>query len=145
MVLRGIFTGSKEETEYLDKGMFKLYYPDVWDEYLKRTPKKFWKDPSSYHYEQMKSPNAAEVKASSYAYSELEGSLLRLDDRHTVENFETYNPEGMNIELHYLSNLCFMPDRYILDHAREIKVPTWLVQEGMTWFVHQKQRMKCTN
>ncbi len=128
MVLRGIFTGSKEETDYLDNGLFKQFYPDVWDAYLERTPKGHHDDPSAYHYKQMKSSDPAVVKASSYAYSELEGSLLRLDDRHTAENFDTYQPEGMNIELHYLAQLCFMPDRYILDNAHKIKTPTWLVQ-----------------
>lgn len=128
MVLRGIFTGSKEETEYLNNGMFKLFYPDVWDAYVRRTPKEHHTNPSAYHYSQMKSSDSSEVKASSYAYSELEGSLLRLDDRHTTENFDTYEPESMSIELHYLADLCFMPDRYILDNAHKIKTPTWLVQ-----------------
>jgi proline iminopeptidase len=128
MVLRGIFTGSKEETDYLDNGMFQLFYPDVWDAYLKRTPKEHQHNPSAYHYQQIKSIDGNAVKASSYAYSELEGSLLTLDDRHTEQDYQTFEPGGMNIELHYLANLCFMPDRYILDNAHKIEVPVWLVQ-----------------
>lgn len=128
MVLRGIFTGSPEETDYLDNGSFQLFYPDVWDAYLGRTPKEFHDDPSAYHYRQMKSGDPEKIKASTYAYSELESSLLRLDDRHTDQNYETFEPEAMKIELHYLQNLCFMPDRYIIKNAPKIKTPTWLVQ-----------------
>lgn len=128
MVLRGIFTGSQEETDYLDNGGFKLYFPDVWDAYLQKTPKEFRNDPSKYHYAQMKSQDAETRKKSSYAYSELEGSLLRLDDRYASQSFETFDPEAMKIELHYLQNLCFMPDRFILENSPKITAPVWLVQ-----------------
>lgn len=128
MVLRGIFTGSQAEIEFIDNGGFKAFYPDVWNAYLNRTPKEHHKDPSSFHYKQMRSGDVEKVKQSSYAYSELEGSLLSLDDRHSVQDFDTYEPEAMNIELHYLGERCFMPDRQILDNSHQIKTPTWLVQ-----------------
>lgn len=128
MVLRGIFTGSQDETDYLDKGLWRTFFPDVWEAYLSRTPKEHHKDPSAYHYQQLHSKDPAEVKASAYAYSELEGSLLSLDDRHMPENFEDFDPAGMEIELHYLENLCFMPDRHILKNANNLQVPIWLVQ-----------------
>lgn len=128
MVLRGIYTGSQEETDYIDNGGFQLFYPDVWDTYLSQTPKSYHHNPSEYHYRQMASGDPTLIKASSYAYSELEGSLLRLDDRHTTDKFETFDPDAMKIELHYLRNLCFMPDNYILDNAYKITTPTWLVQ-----------------
>lgn len=128
MVLRGIFTGSKEETDYIDNGDFRLYFPDVWETFLSRTPKAHHSNPSAYHYKQIKSTDPAAVKASSYAFSEMESSLISLDDRRTVESFDDFEPEAMNVELHYLENLCFMPDRHILDNAHKIKTPTWLVQ-----------------
>ncbi len=128
MVLRGIYTGSRVETDYLDKGGFQLFYPDVWEAYLQRTPKQHHNDPSAFHYAQMMSGDAEKVKASSYAYGELETSLLQLDDRHTPQDFETFDPDAMKIELHYLGNRCFMPDKYILNNAHIISAPVWLVQ-----------------
>lgn len=128
MILRGIFTGSKEETDYLDNGGFRAFFPDVWDAYLARTPKANHQDPSAFHYKEMASGDHSRVKASTYAYGELEGSLLRLDDRHTAEDFDAFDPAGMKIELHYLQNLCFMPNNHLLDNAHKIKTPTWLVQ-----------------
>lgn len=128
MILRGIFTGSKAETDYLDNGGFRAFFPDVWDTYLRRTPEAHHQDPSAFHYREMASGDPIKIKASTYAYGELEGSLLRLDDRHAAENFDTFDPDGMKIELHYLQNLCFMPDNYLLTNAHKIKTPTWLVQ-----------------
>jgi proline iminopeptidase len=128
MVLRGIYTGSQAETDYLDKGEWRAFFPDVWDAYLSRTPKAYHDNPSAYHYQQLKSKDPAKVKAAAYAYGEVEGSLISLDDRHVAEKFDEFDPDGMRIELHYLANGCFMPDRYILDNAHKLAMPIWLVQ-----------------
>lgn len=128
MVLRGIYTGSQAETDYLDNGGFKMFFPDVWERYLNRTPKKWRDNPNAYHYRQLASNKPQAVKASAYAYSELEGSLLTLDDRHTPQKFDEFNPEAMKIELHFLANGCFMPDRHILNNAHKLTMPVWLVQ-----------------
>lgn len=128
MVLRGIFTGSKEETEFVDNGGFKLHFPEIWDSYLSRTPKEHHDNPSAYHYAQMKSGDPVKMKASAYAYSEMEGALLRLDDRYTSQEYEQFEPETVQLELHYFQNACFMNDRYILENAHKITIPTWLIQ-----------------
>lgn len=128
MVLRGIYTGTREETEFIDKGEWKTFYPEVWDAFLSRTPKKHHDNPSQYHYENFQSDDPEKAKASSYAFSELEGSLLSLDDRHTTSDYAEFDPDGMKIELHYLKNDCFMPDKYIFDNASKLTMPIWLVQ-----------------
>src|SRR3989344_4695027 len=48
MVLRGIFTGSSREIDFLDKGRFQDFFPDVWGAYLARTPEKYRQNPSAY-------------------------------------------------------------------------------------------------
>lgn len=128
MVLRGIYTASKAETEYLDKGGFRTHFPDVWERYKDMAPKKYADDPSQYHYAQAFGGDPAAAKKSIYAYSELEVSLIRLDDRHTPADFETFDPNNMKIELHYLKNNCFLPERHILNNAHKLKMPIWLVQ-----------------
>jgi proline iminopeptidase len=128
MVLRGIYTGSREENDFIDNGGFKAFFPDVWDAYLSRTPKEFHADPSAFHYRQLESGKPSDIKSSAYAYSEMEGSLLSIDDRHTPDNFEDFDPNGMAIELHYLGNGCFMPDRHIFKSAKKLTMPIWLVQ-----------------
>lgn len=128
LVLGGIFTGSKTETDWLDKGMFKPFYPDVWQTYLDATPMEHQADPSAYHFERALGDDHEAAKESAYAYACLEGAVMSLDDRFTPDSFDEYDPAGMQIEMHYLKNLCFLPDRYILDNAHKITAPVWLVQ-----------------
>ena len=127
MVLRGIFTGTKEEIAWIDQGRFKTFFPDVWQTYLDQTPLEHRGDPSQYHFKQAlgKGPKA---KKSAYAYESLEFALINLDDRFMPEDFKTYKTEGIKIEIHYLVNHCFKPDRYILDNATKLTMPIWLVQ-----------------
>ena len=128
MVLRGIFTGSQAEIDFLDKGGFRHFFPDVWQTLLDRTPKAHHKDPAAYHQKRMFGSDPAAAKESAFAISELEGSLVRLDDRHTVQNIEDFDPSGITVEIHYTANRCFMKDNYILDNAAKLHMPVWLVQ-----------------
>ncbi len=128
MVLRGIYTASKSETAYLDEGGFRTHFPEVWEQYKERAPKKYADNPSKFHYAQAFGDDPEAAKKSIYAYSELESSLLRLDDRRTPGVFEEFDPNNMKIELHYLKHDCFMPDRYIINNAHKLKMPIWLVQ-----------------
>jgi proline iminopeptidase len=128
MVLRGIFTGTQTEIDYLDKGQFKIFFPDVWERYLERTPKKHHKNPSQYHYKNIASQDPELIKKSAYAYGELEGALLRIDDRHTPLSYDDFDPKMMQIELHYLGNACFLPAHYIMKNAHTLTMPITLVQ-----------------
>lgn len=128
MVLNGIYTASKFETDYLDNGGFKTHYPEVWDAYVGRAPQQHADDPSAYHYAMAFGEDPELAKKSIYAYSELESSLVHLDDRRTPQEYDTFDSNSMKIELHYLKNGCFMPDRYILDNAHKLTMPIWLVQ-----------------
>ncbi len=58
----------------------------------------------------------------------LESGLCRFDDRNILENYDEYDPLGMQIELYYLVNNCFMPENYILENVSKIKAPTYIVQ-----------------
>jgi proline iminopeptidase len=128
LVLAGIFTGSRAETEWLFRGVFKSFYPEAWQAFLDKTPKSHHKDPSAYHLERALGSNAQATKESCYAYGCLEGAVLRLDDRFVPDDFETYDPASEKTELHYLKHLCFMPDNYILDNAHKLTMPVYVVQ-----------------
>lgn len=127
MVLRGIFTGSQSEINWLVQGRFKTIFPDVWEKFLENTPEKYRAEPSAYHFKRALSKGEG-AKKSAYIYENLEGALLSLDDRYTPEDYNEYDPAGIRIEIHYLINGCFMPDKHILDNARKLTMPIWLVQ-----------------
>ncbi|MGV9001653.1 MAG: alpha/beta fold hydrolase [Candidatus Saccharimonadaceae bacterium] len=128
LVIGGVFTGSKAETDWLDKGHFKTFYPDVWDAYVKRTPEEYQTNPSEYHFDKIINGTPEEQKLSGYAYACLESGVIQLDDRFTADDFETYDPAGIKIEMYYLSNGCFMPDRYILENTDKLTMPVYIVQ-----------------
>ncbi len=128
MVLSGIFTGRQSEIDYLDDGGFRLFFPDVWDRYLAKTPKQYHSDPSAYHYKRAFGTDKTASKESAYAYAELEGPLLALDDRYVPENFAEFDPDGTRIEMHFLANKCFIPNGFIQKNATKLTMPIWLVQ-----------------
>ena len=128
LVLHGIFTGSQSEIDWLDSGKFQTFFPDVWEQYLEATPLAFRNEPNKYHAAKILGPDDEAAKQSAYAYERLEGSLIKLDDRFTMEPLETYDPTGIRIETHYLQHGCFMPSNYLLDNAARLTMPVWLVQ-----------------
>ncbi len=128
LVIGGIFTGSKAEIAWLDQGYFKTFYPEVWEAYLERTPEQYRANPSAYHFDRALNGTHQEQKVSAYAYQCLEAGAIRLDDRFQPSDYETFDPAGMRIEMHYLANDCFMLDRHILDHAHTLTMPVHIVQ-----------------
>lgn len=128
LVIQGIFTGSKTEIDWLDKGLFKTFYPEAWEEFLAQTPKAHHRDPSAYHAKRALGDNAEESVASAYAYECLEGAVMNLDDRFSPSNPLEYDPMPIRVEMYYMKNGCFMPDKYILDNAHKLTMPVWLVQ-----------------
>ena len=128
LVIGGIFTGSKKEINWLDAGKFKTFFPDVWQTYLDRTPSEHHDNPSAYHFDKVVNGTPKEQKLSSYAYECLEAAVIQLNDRFTPSDFETYDPAGMRIEMHYMANGCFMPDRHILKNAHKLPMPVHIVQ-----------------
>lgn len=128
LVVRGIFTGSKAEIDFMEKGGFRHFYPDVWGDFVASVPKKYQDDPAAYHQKRLLGSDKEAMQASSLAYSLLEGSIMKLDDRVHPPSVDDFDPFPMRIEVHYTNELCFMPDRYLLDNASKITVPVWIIQ-----------------
>jgi proline iminopeptidase len=130
LVLSGILTGSQSEIDYFDKGEFANYFPDVWERYLATVPKEHRSSPTKYHYKRILGDDDTAARESAVAYENLEGAMIALDDRFMPASAAdpTYDPTGMKIETHYLANGCFMPDNHILDNARKLTMPVWIVQ-----------------
>ncbi len=128
LVLRGIFTGSQTEIDFLDNGGAKSFFPEVWQRFKDSVPNEYRNKPADYHTNQILNGNKNEAKKSAYAYSTLEYSLIGLDDRRKPEDFKKFDPSSSIIEVTYMANRCFMEDNYILDNAPKIKQPVWIVQ-----------------
>lgn len=128
LVLRGIFTGSQAEIDFLDKGGAKSFFPEVWQNFVNSVPKEHQQNPAKYHANQILIGSVEDAKKSAYAFANLEYSLIGLDDRRKPEDFDKFDPSGSIIEISYMANCCFMKDEYILKNANKIKQPVWIVQ-----------------
>ncbi len=127
MVLRGFFTGSQAEIDFMNNGTFRWFYPEVWEAFANSAPSEFRNDPAAYHAPCVLSNDAQAAFDSAYAYSELEDAISTLDDRHTPEKREEFKPDATKIEIHYLINRCFMEDRYLMDQLHKLTMPVWIV------------------
>jgi proline iminopeptidase len=127
LVVYAIFTASRREADWIDKGGFRTHYPDVWDEFLARTPKAHHNDPSAYHYKNILGKNERLAHSSAMAVSDMEYRIMSLDDRFTPQDPATFDPTGTKIFAHYIVNNFFMPDRYVLDNAHKLTMPVWIV------------------
>lgn len=128
LVLAGVFTGSQAEIDYFEKDIYATYFPDVWEYLLDNTPKAYHPKPISYHFGKVLGKNEAEAKKSAYLYENIERSLLSLDDRFVPEPYEGYDRTNITMEIFYLKNRCFLPDKYILNQSHRLKMPVWIVQ-----------------
>jgi len=127
IIVGGVYSGSGAETRAMYENA-KTFFPDLWDKVLADTPAKYHDDPVAYHFDQALNGTKRQQKKSTYIMGCLEGGLMNLDDRQSPPDFKEYDPAGMQIELDYLVNNCFMPENFILDNAHKIKVPVWIVQ-----------------
>jgi proline iminopeptidase len=128
MILRGIFTGRQSEIDFMDEGGIRHMFPDVWAEFLGSVPPEYEKNPRDYHLPRILGDNPTDAKISAYAYSRLEGSIVALDDRKSVEPFDDFDPIPTKIECHYLAHGCFLPDNFIIDNAPSLSMPVQIVQ-----------------
>lgn len=128
MVLRGIFTGSKSEADFLDQGGFRAIYPDVWQQFVSSVPREHSDNPAAYHESRLLGSDEQAMKESAFAFATLEDSIMRLDDRLNAGSFDDFDPCPIRMEVFYTSNLCFMPDRHILESAYTLTMPITIIQ-----------------
>lgn len=128
LVIRGVFTGSREEINFLESGGFKSFYPEVWENFVNSVPEEYKNDPAKYHINSVLGNDPEQAKKSAYEYSKMEYSVIGLDDRRVPEKYEDFDLVNSKIEMYYMKNLCFMEDEYILNNADKLTMPVWIVQ-----------------
>lgn len=127
IVLSSIFTGSREEIDWIGQGKFRTFFPEVWKRYLECTPKAHQANPTAYHYKNILGKNDTLAHKSALAVEEMEHGVMTLDDYILPIDSTTFDPTSAKMFAHYLSNNCFMPDRHILNNAAKLTMPVWMV------------------
>jgi proline iminopeptidase len=128
MVMRGIFTGRKSEIDFVEKGGYRSFFPDVWDQFVESVPESNRADPAAFHKKQMLGSDKEKAKRSAYAYARMESSIVSLDDRTNITDYELFDPLPVIIESHYIANGCFLNEGYIIKNAKKLKMPVYLIQ-----------------
>lgn len=128
MVLDGVLTLAQDEIDWISKGQFRTFFPEAWDAFVAVTPKNQQSDPADYHLKRILGEDIEEAKASAYAYQNLEGAVIKLDDRFKPEDYADYDPAGTRLEAYYIANHAFVSDKYVFKNAEKLSMPIWLVQ-----------------
>lgn len=100
MIIGGVFLGSQEEVDWIEKAQFRTFFPEI-EEEKEITP---------------------------YTYLKLAMPTLRLDDRYSVPDEEDLDKVPLEIELHYTKNDCFLPKNHIIDNSSSLTMPIDIVQ-----------------
>lgn len=127
MVINGVFMAAKADQEWLVSGEWRRFFPDIWEEFAASVPPEHRQAPMAYHLKQVASGDPEAVKKSAYAYETMELALLKLDDRYEPGPYETYEPKAILIEMHYDAHDFFLPEGYILRHAKKLTMPVKLL------------------
>ena len=128
VVVGGIWLATKAENAYMNGGGWRTHFPDIWKWYTSTVPAEHQSDPSAYHFTQALGNDPSKAAESARIFGDMEASLISLDDRHVPTPAEDYDPAGSLIEIQYMAEGCFMPDRYILDNADKLTMPVHIVQ-----------------
>lgn len=129
MVVRGIFLGNKEEDDYLVYGARKIY-PEAWERMASLVPNRNRKDIMAYYLKNMKSKDKRVRKRYSLEWARYEFSVssLKYSEKKVKELLKIIKYEAFSIiELHYLTNECFLPKNYILKNVGKFRFPVSIV------------------
>jgi proline iminopeptidase len=130
MVLRGIFFGSEAENHFFLYEARNIY-PEAWEKMANLVPKSNQKKIPEYYYDMMKYDDKKIRKKFTLAWAiyELSISKLKSSENEVKQLLKKFKFEAFSIiELHYLTNHCFLPKDYIMKNIHIIKgIPVSIV------------------
>ena len=131
MVLRGIFTATKEEIDHFYHGGVRLFFPDVYDKFLSSLPEPDKRPLPNYLLELIRSEDSTRSAKYSRLWAEYEIKLASLlfPDEEMDRIFKNFNPHAFALlENYYMANQCFLEEGQLLRDAGKIQdIPVILV------------------
>src|SRR3989344_5899388 len=129
MVIRGIYLGTKEENDYFVYDA-RSSFPDKWENMIKLVPE--GRNPLKHYFNMTRSGDRKTSRKYKLAWCTYEFSVSKLvfTEQKLKEILKEINFESFSlIELHYLTNNCFLPKDYILKNACRLdNIPTVIIQ-----------------
>jgi proline iminopeptidase len=123
MILRGVFTASREEIDHFYHGGAGKFFPETYALLQKAIDR-----PQAHNYPQqllvkLRSPDPALRQKAAQAWVRYESKLafLKMSDDEIDKWLQGYNPFAFALlESHYMANRCFLKEGQLLDHAGRI-------------------------
>jgi proline iminopeptidase len=126
MVLRGIYTGTKTETDYIQQGGMSLYAPETWAQYIEVVPEQDRGNTVEYYYRKMQDSDAsiADDHIRRWVNNENAGAEIDSDVLSIIRTNAPLDDSTRSVallEAHYFMNDCFLPENYIIDNAHALQ------------------------
>lgn len=131
MILRGIFTGSKEEIDHFYHGATARYFPENYERLLQHIDKPEQKNyPAQLLIKiQSSDPEVRKKYALAWGKYEIKMAALNIPDRVVDDIFKEWNPYDFALlENYYMTNNCFLEDGELLNNTDRIEnIPAMIV------------------
>ena len=134
MLLQGIYTGTKKETDYINQGGGATHFPESWQNYIEVVPKTQRNNCVEYYHKMMTSSDENVSNDHIARWNANEGCMAFIDPNMAKIQLQSKDIDPVTkaiaiFEAHYFVNNCFMEDNYIINNAHKIShIPTILVQ-----------------
>jgi len=123
-ILRGVFLGSIAENNWLyESDGAAHFFPDAYQDFLKPISDSSSSSPLIAYTELLQSANEVAAISASKAWYLWELRISSLEHTHIGSSYIEDSHQAWCMALittHYLSNNCFLPDRYIIDNINRI-------------------------
>jgi proline iminopeptidase len=124
MVLRGIFTATKEEIDHFYHGGVRDFFPETYDKFLSSLPESEGQAIPKRLLDLIQTGSDAEMERFSrvWAAYEIKISGLYYSDESVDEILEEFNPLAFGLlENYYMANACFLEEGQLLREANRIQ------------------------
>jgi len=135
MLIGGVYTGTKTETDNLYQGGFANMVPDAWERFIEIIPPERRSDTLAYYEEVFTKGTRKEKIEHLRHWAQLESTPHSIDAdyadvRQSADSIMDLDDlPNVLTALHYFRSGCFLPERFILDNLKTIShIPTVIVQ-----------------
>ena len=131
LILRGIFTFTKREIDWLINEKATYFYPDVWEEYIKSIPRKERKNILLAFYKRINSKNKSIQAKAIQAFNFWDGFRMDLNPKISSPNAIEINEKNISatqIFFHYLKNNGFLKEKQLIKNIGKIRnIPSVII------------------
>jgi proline iminopeptidase len=120
LVLRGVFTATREEIDHFYHGGVRPFFPEVYDRLVNSLPEPERRPLPQYLFELIESDDASVRDKFAYEWAryELKIASLHFSDERVEGFLEDYNPLALaRLENYYMANGCFLEEGQLLRDA----------------------------